>query len=89
MVRLLLTSLHRRERRFKNEDFLTEARIMRNKRLHSVVTWFEDLARSFSEILQTPEPVRVPVRIDEASERDFIERRKLLARSWPRLPPLG
>jgi len=62
---------------------------MRTRRLHRIVAWFEDLARSFSETLRTPEPVLVPVRIEETSERDLFERRKLLARSWPRLPPLG
>jgi len=62
---------------------------MRNERFNRMVAWFENLAMSVSDILRTPEPVLVPVRNRGVSERVRVERSKLLARTWPRLPPLG
>lgn len=60
---------------------------MKSERLRRLVAWFNELALSVSGNLRTPQPVLVPVRIEEAYERDLLERRKLLARTWPRLPP--
>ena len=60
---------------------------MRIERLHRMAIWLQDLARGVSEIFQIPEPILVPVRIEETYERGLLERRRLLARTRPRQPP--
>jgi hypothetical protein len=61
--------------------------MMNMRRFRGMVDWVEDLSTKFLGLLRTPEPVLIPVRFEQTSERGLIERRKLLARSWPRQPP--
>jgi len=60
---------------------------MKFLRINRLAAWFENFAMGVSEILRAPEPIPVPVRTEIVTERDLIERRKLLERSRPRLPP--